>query len=477
MKWPFLSIVSSAINCSFRRHRDRRGAIVVLTAVLMIMMMGMLAFSIDVGYMLTAQTDLQRAVDAGALAGAGTIADGPTAATAAVRQFIQANPVGGRMIKSSEIEIETGEWDEETETFTPTSFLPSAIRARATVRELPHFFGPVFDHHTFDVTREAIAMYMPREIIVTLDYSGSMNDDSELRNVSKIGHDEVVANLAQIYTELGQPQYGNMQFDPVYISSNYTSTVKGILGLDNVPYPYPSGSWSDYIYYVRTSGYVNSAGYRKKYGYLTWVNYLLQKKPKYSQTPVLWSVTEQPITAVKDAVTIFLAYLQEVETDDRVGLSVYTHPDDGAYLESGLTRDFQYVEDMSRQRQAGHYDNMTNIGAGLRTSRIELEENARTGAFKMIVLMTDGVANRPGSTSNAKSFLLSEAQECAAKSYPVITISLGSGADTNLMQQVADITGGIHFNIPGGNDVSDYEEPLKEAFREIADHRPLKMVK
>ncbi len=106
-----------------------------------------------------------------------------------------------------------------------------------------------------------------------------------------------------------------------------------------------------------------------------------------------------------------------------------------------------------------------------------MEDNARTGAFKMIVLMTDGVANEPGSTTNAKNYVRSEAAKCAANGFPVITISLGSGADTNLMQEVADMTGGIHFNIPGGSSVSDYEEPLKDAFREIAAHRPLKLVK
>jgi hypothetical protein len=45
------------------------------------------------------------------------------------------------------------------------------------------------------------------------------------------------------------------------------------------------------------------------------------------------------------------------------------------------------------------------------------------------------------------------------------------------MQQIADMTGGAHFNIPGGGTVDEYEEDLKEVFREIADHRPLKLVK
>ena len=226
---------------------------------------------------------------------------------------------------------------------------------------------------------------------------------------------------------------------------------------------------------MQSNSSVNQAGYRKKYGYLTLVNYWLEQKPMYSETPDLWKTSEQPITAVKNAVSVFLAYIQEVKSDDQVGLSVYTYSDDTARLETGLTRNMQLVENISRQRQAGHYDTMTNIGAGLQKARLELEANARSGAFKMIVLMTDGVANLP--SGSAETFLLQEAQSCADKKYKILTVSLGTGADTSLMQQVADITGGMHFNIPGGQSVAAYEAQLKEVFGEIAAHRPLRLAK
>ena len=44
------------------------------------------------------------------------------------------------------------------------------------------------------------------------------------------------------------------------------------------------------------------------------------------------------------------------------------------------------------------------------------------------------------------------------------------------MQEVADTTGGIRCNVPGGQSVDDYEEDLKDVFRQIADDRPLKLV-
>jgi len=304
-----------------------------------------------------------------------------------------------------------------------------------------------------------------------------MNDDSELRHIDSMGQATVEANLLEIYQELGSPVFGNMQWAPVHNASDRNWRVKRALGLDNVPYPFPSGSWDDYISYVRTSGYIDDAGYRKDYGYLTLVNYWLEKRPRFSQTPGLWQTSEQPITAVKDAVTVFLAYLQEVETKDRLGLSIYTSVDDTALLEMPLSEDFQQTEDISRRRQAGHYDTMTNIGAGIQTARIELEDNARDNAFKMIVLMTDGIANLPNDAATAKQHALNQAQICADNGYPIVTVSLGAGADVALMDQIASMTGGMHFNIPGGQSVAEYEEELKDVFREIASDRPLQLVK
>jgi hypothetical protein len=210
---------------------------------------------------------------------------------------------------------------------------------------------------------------------------------------------------------------------------------------------------------------------------MTLVNYWLEKRPKHNQTADLWKTSEQPVTAVKDAVKVLLAYLQEVDTDDRLGLSTYTYSDGTGRLETELTHDFQLVEDVSRQRQAGHYDDYTNISAGMRKAREELEDNARVGAFKLIILMTDGIANRPSNTTVARQAALDEAQLAADDHYPIVTVSLGSGADTDLMDQIAQITGGVHFNIPGGQSVAAYEEDLKDVFRAIADDRPLKLVK
>ena len=50
------------------RRAARRGAITVLAAVLSIVMLGMVAFSVDIGYMLSMKEEMQRTADAAALA-------------------------------------------------------------------------------------------------------------------------------------------------------------------------------------------------------------------------------------------------------------------------------------------------------------------------------------------------------------------------------------------------------------------------
>jgi Mg-chelatase subunit ChlD len=475
MVWQMLKCWRAA-RCTDPKSRQRQGVIVVLSALFMILMVGMLAFSIDVGYIVTLRTEAQRAVDAGALAGAAWLGDDSSVAVQVARDYAQKNKVGSGPVLDSGLNVEVGIWNETSRTFVPTTESPTAIRVFGRQVDQPLFFGRVFRRERFDVAAEAVATYRPRDIMVVLDYSASMNDDSELKMISQIGRAEIEANLREIYGELGAPVFGNMQWQPVNIAGT-NAFIQQQLALNSVPYPYPAGSWNDYINYVKTAGSVSSAGYRNRYGYLTLVNYWLESKPMFAETPDLWRTSEQPITAVKDGVSVFLAYMQEAKTDDHVGLAVYTATDGTATLESALTNDFQLIEDISRQRQAGHYDPYTNIGAGMEKARVELEQNGRPGALRMIVLMTDGVGNRPSNETVARQYVLDEAQLAADAGFPIVTISLGAGADEGIMQEVADLTGGVHFNIPGGQGVDSYEEELKDVFRKIADHRPLKLVK
>ncbi|MFW6168899.1 MAG: VWA domain-containing protein [Planctomycetota bacterium] len=601
----------------FRRLQRRKGTILVLSAAMMVGLLGMLALSIDTGYIYTTQSQLDRAVDAAALSGASALVDGTDATEESVVEYLIRNPVGepdgivaedlDQLIvefiseHSDDYEIELGNWNPEglrpPESETDQRFLtlssgklPSAIRVQMAYNNLPTFFARALGHQSFDVKSEAIAIYQPRDIMLVLDLSGSMNDDSEFKSIGTFGKDVIMDGLETIYEELDSPEYGDvMQFEPEYITlegvdpihpsnpkitveyryesvyvtstkdisnvvirdyddhhtkfdelSGYTGTfstgqpikkvwvksgsnenddgsgygeafdfppdrirsiIKTALGLDDVAYPYNSGSWNDFIDYCRHDWDNKNAGFHYQFGHANLINYWLQKKPAHDQTCDLWKVSAQPITAVKNAVDAFMEYITLVDTNDRVGLAVYNSSDgEGKVIEvdSGTGKlvpliydndmegeGFDKVVETSNRHQASHYHNYTNIGAGMEAAReiLKTEQDGgagRAGAFKMMVLLTDGRANwHDGSysTSAAEEHAISEAYAAADHRLPVVTISLGAGADTGLMQQVADITQSRHFNIPGGQSVDEYRQELIRVFQEIADERPLQLVK
>ncbi len=93
----------------------------------------------------------------------------------------------------------------------------------------------------------------------------------------------------------------------------------------------------------------------------------------------------------------------------------------------------------------------------------------------MIALLTDGCANQP--SGGAGEFVLQQAQLVADHGWPILCISLGDAADTRLMQQIAEMTNGAHFSLPGGGTIADDADQLRKVFRTIADHRPLVLVK
>ncbi len=463
----------------------RRGIATIWGLASMGLLLGVAALVVDGALLYTSHADLQIAADSGALAGASALTVDPDLARQRAVEYAAKNFAEGQSVELSESNVELGDWNTETRTFTPLTgedeAFADAVRVTAGLTEaggnpLTLAFAQVFGQGEVDVRASSIAVYRPRDIVLVLDLSGSMNYDSQVRHIPYLGRDAVEANLYEIWQELGGHTYGNMEFDTRYISTDNDYYVKYYLGLQNVPYPYPSGSWSDYINYVQGSSNLRNNGYKKEYGGLTFMNYLLEKRRSATQTPDLWMASAQPITAVKDSVDIFLDFIDDVATEDQVGLAVYTSSNGNGKLEHGLTDDIETIRTITRHRQAGHYHGSTNIGAGLAVGREELSTNGRDGTLKTIVLLTDGIANLPGSSSYAKQYALEQAQYAADSGYAIMAISLGANVDYNLMQDIADVSGGEHFHIPGGDSVAAYEEELIEVFRRIARERPLRLV-
>ena len=109
--------------------------------------------------------------------------------------------------------------------------------------------------------------------------------------------------------------------------------------------------------------------------------------------------------------------------------------------------------------QAKHYDNSTNIGEGLEQAINELTSSrARDHARPVIVLMSDG-ANKKGPNP------LTVAQQAVDLGIRIYTVSVGFGADRDLMQQIADMSGGREFYAAGTPE--EYTAQLQDIFYTI----------
>ena len=119
------------------------------------------------------------------------------------------------------------------------------------------------------------------------------------------------------------------------------------------------------------------------------------------------------MTALKDAVDVFMDYIREVDTNDRVALVVYNASNGNAKLEIRVDHRPRPGADDRPTTASGSLPRL-HEHRGRHADRLgsTLVAQGRTNAFKMIVLMTDGVANWNNGGYNiaaAKNHVLSEA--------------------------------------------------------------------
>lgn len=308
-------------------------------------------------------------------------------------------------------------------------------------------------------------------------------------------------------------KFDNPNSSTTYASQLFEDTnanVKKWFGLTNIPYPYASGSWDEFIDYSRTNTNVKNAGYRQMYGGITFVDYLMANKPRNSQTKDLWKAPCYPFHAMKNGQSLFLSFLKDLEFGDHVGIVTYDnearveHSLSGSGLptvdlgEKWITNDYDALNTIQRHKQAGHYDVYTGIGYGVKTAREVLDEKGRFGARPTILLITDGNANRapsnwslPSDWSWAKltdydgngtadfstndkneQYAFYEIKQCIDKGIVVHTMTVGADADRELMKAMAFAAGGVWINVPGGSTIEDMHDQMIAAFSQIAANVP-----
>lgn len=164
-----------------QRLRRRLGAILVLTAVMMVLMFAFLAVAVDLGYVMLIRTQAQSSADSGALAGTWellnshfvtppvTVETTETQAYASARTFAGGNLVGQVQPELADADIVLGRLDLSNGQFTSMEDYPDQTRLNAVqvrVRrstdingEVPMFFARVVGVQTAPTKAVAMAAY------------------------------------------------------------------------------------------------------------------------------------------------------------------------------------------------------------------------------------------------------------------------------------------------------------------------------
>jgi len=590
---------------------QRRGVFIVLAAIVLVVLFGFLSFGIDTGLIALEQTKLQNAADAAALAASQEI-------TSAVQQASEdggdPNSIAVEYAKAMAVDVAaangvhidgnrdvvfgkrnydpaTGEWNIAWNS-TPYNVVKVTTRRdqpdlSAPDGKLALSFGWAVGHPTIDLAASATAFVEARDMVVVLDFSGSMNDDSQYKSLNRLDKVDIEDNLRDIFTAMN-PNVGRLNFEQEYLTivgdpptngsmSQNTVTfkdrevlvettknmkrvkliydngssqrfntsgksrtfqgngrkivevrvkagsakgdgerfydtnwnVKKAFGLDNLQYPFKQGSWDEFINYCRDSDTLADAGTRHQFGKLNFMNYCLDRRYHHDETEDLWKTPHYPFHAVKNGFSLFLEFLEDLDFGDEVGIVSYdensrvehTLNENGAYASlngNWISDDYDALDTIQRHKQAGHYGSFTAVGFGVKEASDLLTDHARHGARPTVVLMTDGQANRykdgfslpddwdwddytdydgdgsaDYSTNNrSKQYAVWEAVEAHKKGVTIHTMSVGAGADRDVMTAIAHACGGIHISVPGGSTIAELESQMLEAFAQIAARIP-----
>jgi Flp pilus assembly protein TadG len=170
-----------------RRHR-RRGIVLPLVAIVIVVLVGFLALAIDLGMLAIAKTQVQQSADLAALTamrtlnGDSSINYNQSNATTNAQNVVTYNVVLGQPLTSSQLQLTFGsyDYDQTAKTFQanfpPTSGAPeTAVSATVTSNALPGAFSSILKAQLLPaVTATAQAVHRPRDIALVLDLSGSM---------------------------------------------------------------------------------------------------------------------------------------------------------------------------------------------------------------------------------------------------------------------------------------------------------------
>jgi hypothetical protein len=150
---------------SDRKRPARRGATLVLAALMMTVMMGLVALAFDLGYVLLVRTQLQVAADSAAMSAAPMMIESPDRVVPVAREYANRHIAGNQSVHLLSSDVELGFWNFYTRTFAPSTFMPNAVRVTTRRDETAGgeahlFFARALGIDSCAVDAEAIAGFV-----------------------------------------------------------------------------------------------------------------------------------------------------------------------------------------------------------------------------------------------------------------------------------------------------------------------------
>jgi Flp pilus assembly protein TadG len=220
-----------------------------IMALCFIALCGFLALAVDVGAVAIAKTQTQNAADSAALTGARSLngSTNPNLAGAQANALAAAtaNPILSVAVNQADVTIAMGtyHYDTTSQTFQIQTGAPTPPDTydlvQATVnRQVKTTFARALGISSGTVSATSVAAHRPRDVTILLDFSGSMNNESDVwNNESYLGSvnnspNSTDPNVPQ-FSHYSAPSSGNIATDPWLVSTSSDPRV----GKSNVTVP------------------------------------------------------------------------------------------------------------------------------------------------------------------------------------------------------------------------------------------------
>jgi hypothetical protein len=185
---------------------DQSGAMVVTTALFIVVLLAAAALTIDYGYMAVVKNELQKAADAGALAGARALGSSSkpdwSSGLATASKIVRKNNAAGQPL--TDCQVDYGYWSKVSHTLRPYTITPQsteipAVRVMVAKSDghndgpVKMLFAPIFRVQTMAVRAEAVAMFVPTQGDSPFDYTIFSGSDSY--NLPLNGSQKVIGSV------------------------------------------------------------------------------------------------------------------------------------------------------------------------------------------------------------------------------------------------------------------------------------------